>query len=174
MYDALLQANWLFFVKKPKSNLMNSLTSDFGRVNLGTHLCLQLLTSFVLTVIQIALAFWLSPKMTVFVLIYGGILIIWSRTFVKKAKALGNNTSEISQSYMSRIAEHFNGMKDIKSNHLEESRYQWLRNWSRWDEREQLGYIKLKTASQVAYKIVMGVLVDLLMGLAQPEKVQVL
>ncbi|WP_240519060.1 ABC transporter transmembrane domain-containing protein [Bacillus cereus] len=133
---------------------MNSLTSDLSRVSLGTNLCLQLLTSFVFMVIQIGLAFWVSPQMTIFVLICGVILIICSRTFVKTAKALGNNTSEISQSYMSGITEHFNGTKDIKSNHLEGSRYEWLRNWSRWGEREQLGYIKLKKASQAAYKIV--------------------
>ncbi|PEW86995.1 multidrug ABC transporter [Bacillus cereus] len=163
LYGALLQANWLFFVKKRKSDLINSLTSDLSRVNLGTNLCLQLLTSAVFTVIQIGLAFWLSPKMTVFVLICGVVLIICSRTFVKKAKALGRNTSEISQSYMSGITENFNGMKDIKSNHLEESRYEWLQNWCEWVKREQLGYIKLKTASQSAYKIVMGVLIALFM-----------
>lgn len=163
LYGALLQANWLFFVKKRKSDLINSLTSDLSRVNLGTNLCLQLLTSAVFTVIQIGLAFWLSPKMTVFVLICGVVLIICSRTFVKKAKALGKNTSEISQSYMSGITENFNGMKDIKSNHLEESRYEWLQNWCEWVEREQLGYIKLRTASQSAYKIVMGVLIALFM-----------
>lgn len=163
LYGALLQANWLFFVKKRKSDLINSFTSDLSRVNLGTNLCLQLLTSVVFTVIQIGLAFWLSPKMTVFVLICGVALIICSRTFVKKAKALGRNTSEVSQSYMSGITENFNGMKDIKSNHLEESRYEWLKNWCEWVEREQLGYIKLKTASQAAYKIVMGVLIALFM-----------
>lgn len=113
-------------------------------------------------VIQVGLAFWLSPQMTIFMLICGVILIICSRTFVKKAKA---NISEISQSYMSGITEHFNGMKDIKSNHLEKSRYEWLWNWSRsrWVEREQVGYIKLKTASQAVYKIVMGVLIALFM-----------
>ncbi|WP_276307614.1 ABC transporter transmembrane domain-containing protein [Bacillus cereus] len=144
--------------KKRKSDLINSLTNDLSRVSLGTNLCLQLLTSFVFMVIQIGLAFWLSPQMTICVLVCGVILIICSRTFVKKAKVLERNTSEISQSYMNGITEHFNGMKDIKSNHLKESRYEWLRNWSRWIKREQLGYIKLKTASQAAYKSVMGVL----------------
>ncbi|PFN07043.1 hypothetical protein COK38_00570 [Bacillus cereus] len=111
----------MFYVKKRKSDLINSLTSDLSPVSLGTNLCLQLLTSFVFTVIQIGLAFWLSPQMTILVLVFGVILIIYSRTFVKKEKALGRNTSEISQTYMNG---HINEMKDSKSNHLEESRYE--------------------------------------------------
>ncbi|GAB6579507.1 hypothetical protein bcgnr5378_32690 [Bacillus cereus] len=150
-------------MKKRKSDLINSLTSNLGRISLGTNPCLQLLTSFVFTVIQIGLAFWISPKMAIFVLICGVILIICSLTFVRKAKALDNKTSEVSQSNMSGITEHFNRIKDIKSNHLEELRYQWLWDWSRWVEREQLGYIKLKTALKSAYKIVVGILIALFM-----------
>jgi len=87
---------------------------------------------------QIALALWLSVKMTLFIVIFGGLLAFLSRKFVKKAKTLGNRTSEISKSYLGGITDHFNGIKDVKSNNLEQSQYKWPENWSTEVEHEQL------------------------------------
>ncbi|MED4063765.1 ABC transporter ATP-binding protein [Priestia megaterium] len=157
LYHSLLQANWSFFIKKRKSDLINALTNEIGRVSMGTNLTLQLSTSFIFTGIQIALALWLSVKMTLFIVICGGLLAFLSRKFVKKAKTLGNRTSEISKSYLGGITDHFNGMKDVKSNNLEQSQYKWLENWSKEVEHEQLQYIKLKMNSQLYYKVSLGV-----------------
>ncbi|MBZ6489049.1 ABC transporter ATP-binding protein [Priestia aryabhattai] len=157
LYDSLLQANWRFFVKERKSNLINALTNEIGRVSMGTNLTLQLATSFIFTGIQIVLALWLSVKMTLFIIICGGLLAFLSRKFVKKAKTLGNQTSEISKNYLGGITDHFNGIKDVKSNNLERSQYKWLENWSTEVEHEQLQYIKLKMTSQFYYKVSLGV-----------------
>lgn len=157
IYYTLLQANWSFFIKKRKSDLINALTNEIGRVSMGTTLTLQLSTSFIFTGIQIALALWLSVKMTLFIVICGGLLALLSRKFVRKSEILGNRTSEISKSYLGGITDHFNGIKDVKSNNLEQSQYKWLENWSEEVEREQLQYIKLKMTSQFYYKVSLGV-----------------
>jgi len=52
LYHSLLQANWSFFIKKKKSDLINSLTNEIGRVSMGTNLTLQLSTSFIFTCIH--------------------------------------------------------------------------------------------------------------------------
>ncbi|MGR9545908.1 ABC transporter ATP-binding protein [Priestia megaterium] len=157
IYQSLLQANWSFFIKRRKSDLINALTSELGRVSMGTNLVLQLLTSFIFTFIQLALALWLSVKMTLLILICGVLLALLSRKFIKKAKILGNRTSEISRNYLGGITDHFNGIKDVKSNSLEYSQYQWLENWSQEVENEQVQYIKLKMTSQLYYKISLGI-----------------
>lgn len=161
-YQSLLQANWLYFMKKRKSDLINLLTTELGRVSAGTSMFLQLLSSFVFTFIQLGLALWLSPEITIFVLCWGIILILLSRRFIKKSRALGKRTSRNAESYMSGITEHLNGMKDIKTNKLEESRYQWLCNWCSNIEKEKLGYVKLKTSSQLLYKIGLATLIVIL------------
>lgn len=164
-YRALLQANWLFFIKKRKSDLIKLLTSDMGRVTGGTHLFLQFLSSLVFTFIQIGLAFWLSPEITAFVLFWGILLAFFSRKFIKKSQALGNQTTETAQNYMAGITDHFNGMKDIKSNRLEESRYHWLRSWSDTVLEQRLGYVKVKTASNLFYKLASAILIVILIYL---------
>ncbi|CAH2466608.1 ABC transporter ATP-binding protein [Bacillus sp. S4] len=162
IYHALLRVNWSFFVKKRKSDLINSLTEELGRVMVGTNLFLQLLTSCIFTIIQIGIALWFSIKITIFVLFTGLILAYFSRHYIKKSRVLGNQTSEIARDYLGGITDHFNGIKDIKSNMLEESRYTWLSTWCEKMEKEQLAYIKLKNQSQFFYKFASAILIALL------------
>ncbi|MBJ8095122.1 ABC transporter ATP-binding protein [Bacillus cereus] len=162
IYHALLRVNWSFFVKKRKSDLINSLTEELGRVMVGTNLFLQLLTSCIFTIIQIGIALWFSIKITIFVLFTGLILAYFSRHYIKKSRVLGNQTSEIARDYLGGITDHFNGIKDIKSNMLEESRYTWLSTWCEQMEKEQLAYIKLKNQSQFFYKFASAILIALL------------
>ena len=84
-YKAFLQANWGFFLRKRKTDLINIMTSEIARVSSGTQLFLQFASSFIFTFIQIGIALWLSVKMTIFVLIFGSILIFFSRKFIKKS-----------------------------------------------------------------------------------------
>src|SRR5699024_2436987 len=86
-------------------------------------------------------------------------LAVFSHRFIRKSRTLGQQTSEIAEHYLAGISDHFNGIKDIKSNRLEDSRYQWLRNWSKSAEQEQLGYAKIKSTSQFSYKMVSIVLI---------------
>ncbi|MBO1579755.1 ABC transporter ATP-binding protein [Bacillus sp. XF8] len=165
-YREMLQANWSFFVKKRKSDLINSLTTELGRVSAGTNLFLQLLTSLVFTFIQIGFAFWLAADVTIFVLCCGVVLAFFARRFIKKSKRLGGRTSENSKAYLAGITDHFNGIKDIKSNLLEQSRYMWLRNWVEDVEREQFAYTKMRNNSQLFYKIASAVFIAFLILLS--------
>lgn len=158
-HNALMKANWSFFVKKRKSDLVNLLTGELGRVSMGTNLCLQLLTSAIFTFIQVCFALWLSIRMTFFILLCGIILAFFSKRFTKRAHLLGKKTSEISKKYIGGLTDHFNGIKDIKSNNLEESRIRWLEEWSKNIEHEQIEYVKLKTGSQLYYKISLSILI---------------
>lgn len=153
VYRALIQSNWDFFIKKRKSDLINSLTDELGRVMGGTYMFLQFLASLVFTFIQVCVALWLSVKMTVLVIICGLVIALFSRRFIKQSKALGNQTSELARDYIGGITDDFNGIKDIKSNMLERSRINWLEAWCRKVELERYGHASVGTKSQLYYKI---------------------
>lgn len=159
IYRAILESNWQFFIKKRKSDIINSLTTELGRVSGGLATFLRLLTHLIFTVIQIGLALWLSVKLTVFVLICGLGLAFLNRRFVKKAKKLGKLTSELSQNYLSSITDQLNGIKEIKSNTLEESRLTWLTSLTRKMESEQNEYVNLRTNSELSSKIASAALI---------------
>lgn len=152
-FEALMRANWGFFMRKRKSDLVNSMTEELGRVMNGTYLFLQFLASGVFTLIQVGIAFWLSPEMTLFVLGSGLVIAFFSRTFIRKSRILGSQTSELARSYMGGMTDQFNGIKDIKSNMLESSRIEWLREWNRRVGQERYDYVLLSSNSKLYYKI---------------------
>lgn len=165
-YKALLQSNWSLFLNKRKSNIINLMTSELARVNAGTIMFLQFLTSLVFTVIQLGIAFWLSIKMTAFVLIFGISMMYFMRKFIKKSNKLGNETLELSQMFLAGITDQFNGIKDIKSNMLEESHINWFRRINQEMEKNIIKIARLNTLSQLTYKIVSALLIAIFLYLS--------
>lgn len=158
-YSAILQAKWDFFIKMRKSDLIHSLTGELGRVTGGVNLFLQLLASIIFTVIQLGIAFWLSPLLTISVMVCGAALGLFSRRFIRSSKIIGAETTELGRSYLAGITDHLNGIKDIKSNMLEESRMSWLRTWCQRFEYERNQNVLIRTQSQLIYKITSAILI---------------
>ncbi|MFC5406795.1 ABC transporter ATP-binding protein [Cohnella soli] len=159
IYRAILQSDWNFFIRRRKSDLIHSLTDELGRVTNGTFVFLQFVGSAVFTLIQIGIALWLSPMLTLFVLACGLVIAYLSRAFATKFQALGNRTSELARTYIGGMTDHFNGIKDIKSNMLERSRYEWLQEWSEDISRERFEFAKLRMKSQLYYKVSQSIIV---------------
>lgn len=157
-YSGLLHSNWDFYIKNRKSDLINLLLSEVTRTSGGIHAFLQFMASLIFTVIQIALAFWLSPNITIFVLISGVFIVFLNRKFLKRSLALGNRNYELARQFYAGTTDQINGIKDIKSNSLEESRMQWFRSITKNMESEQVEYLKLKTTSQLYYKLASSLL----------------
>ncbi|NEW07138.1 ABC transporter ATP-binding protein [Paenibacillus sp. SYP-B3998] len=158
-YRALMEANWKFFLKKRRSDFSHVLTTELARVGQGTNFMLQLTASIIFTTIQIGLAFLLSVKLTALILISGLIIFVVLRKNVKRAKKLGDRSSELSQSYYVGITEHFNGMKDIKSNRLEKSHLIWFLTLCQRIQANAVNFVKLNTNTQFMHKTSAAVLV---------------
>ena len=158
-YESLLHANWDFFIRNRKSDLINLLSAEIARASVGTHSFLQFIASLIFTLIQIGFAFWLSPNLTAFVLLCGLGLIFLNRNFLKSSLALGNRNYTLGKEYLAGITDQVNGIKDIKSNTLEKSRMDWFRTITNGMQEEQLEYSKMKTTSQMYYKIASAVLI---------------
>ncbi|MGO4529373.1 ABC transporter ATP-binding protein [Paenibacillus sp. 2TAF8] len=152
-YSSILRAQWSFFLQKRKSDFNHILTTELARVSQGTSLMLQMAASLIFTGIQIGLAFWLSAKLTALVLVSGLLLFVLLRKFVKRAKQIGDQTSEFSQSYYYGITEHFNGIKDIKSNMLENSHIRWFDRMCRQIERNVVQFSQLNTGTQLIHRV---------------------
>ncbi|GAE35945.1 ABC transporter ATP-binding protein [Halalkalibacter akibai] len=158
-YNLLLHANWKFFIKNRKSDLINFLTAEIARSSAGTHSFLQFLASLIFTFIQIVLAFWLSPSITSFVLICGLFLLFFNRKFLKRSIELGSRNFSLGREFLGGITDQINGIKDIKSNALEASRMEWFNQVTKRMETEHIEYTVLKTTSQLYYKIASAVLI---------------
>ncbi|MEK0315287.1 ABC transporter ATP-binding protein [Cohnella sp. 56] len=159
IYQQLLNANWHFFLKKRKSDLNHILTTELARVAAATVQAMTFLTSIIFTVIQIALAFMLSAKLTLVVIVCGAIFMLLARRFVRGAKRLGGRMSELSQSYHASINDSFNGIKDIKSNRLEMTQLNWFRVMNRQMEDNANKFVVNQSMSQFFYKVASALLI---------------
>ena len=100
-YRSLLQVKWGFYLKKRKSDIINIMTNETFNVSAGVHLFLQFVSSLVFTCIQIAIAFYLSVKMTSFILVFGLILILFSKKFIRRSQTLGKETCSVNRNVLS-------------------------------------------------------------------------
>ncbi|MCM3205476.1 ABC transporter ATP-binding protein [Paenibacillus illinoisensis] len=158
-YRAIIMAKWSFFLQKRKSDFNHILTTELARVSQGTNLILQMAASLIFTAIQIGLAFWLSAKLTAIVLVFGLLLFFVLKRFVQRAKQIGDQTSELSQHYYNGITEHFNGIKDIKSNMLEESHIGWFEKICKRIERNVIQFSQLNSGTQLIHRISSAVII---------------
>ncbi|MFC5703840.1 ABC transporter ATP-binding protein [Cohnella faecalis] len=166
LYEALMRSSWIFFVRRRKSDFQHQLTSELARVSQATYLLLQLVSSLAFTVIQIGFAFWLSAKLTAIVLISGTGIALAMRRKIRSAKEIGNQTSELSQSYLAGLTDHLGGIKDIKSNRLEASYLAWFRDLTGRMEANFIALARLQAATQSFYKIAAAALIALFVYLA--------
>ncbi|NHM29250.1 ABC transporter ATP-binding protein [Neobacillus terrae] len=158
-YKLILLADWEFFIKNRKSDLINSMIKETGSVSGGVSLLLNFISSIIFTLIQIGIASLLSAKMTLFVIAFGILLVFCSRKFIKKSKLLGQDNIEISQTYMAGINDHFSGIKEIKSNNLEEYHINWFNQLNTRMEKNVIKTVELKTKSNFIYKVVSAILI---------------
>src|SRR5690606_30258568 len=113
----------------------------------------------IFTIIQLALALWLSAKLTLTVVAFGLALLFFSRAFVRRSGNLGSETVELSKAFLAGITDHFNGIKDIKSNTLEKSHTEWVQRTSEKIEGNFLSLMKLKSTSTFIHKAVSSLLI---------------
>lgn len=152
VYSSLLRSNWEFFVKNRKSDIINVAITEVTKASNGTSAVLNFIGSFLFTIIQIALALWLSPSITIFVLLCGVILIFVNRKMLKRAYNLGKKNLELNKELFAGITDQINGIKDIKSNLLEETRLDWFHNVSQNIVNEQIELSKLRTRTEFHFK----------------------
>ncbi|MFD0829856.1 ABC transporter ATP-binding protein [Neobacillus sp. M.A.Huq-85] len=161
-YKYILLAKWSFFLENRKSDLINSMITETGRVSGGINLFFNFISSIVFTLIQIGIACLFSIKMTLMVTAFGLLMVFFSRRFIKQTANLGQDNIELSQTYIGGITDHFNGIKDIKSNNLEEYHISWFKKLNEQLERNVEKTVDLKTKSSFIYKGVSAFLIGIL------------
>ncbi|NRG26326.1 ABC transporter ATP-binding protein [Bacillus circulans] len=179
-YESLIKVKWEYMLRKRKSDFNYILTTEISRVGVGTHSIIQLISIVFFTIVQIMLAFLLSPSLTSIVLIIGGLLSIFMRKFVRNSKTIGKETTELMNDYFGGITEQFSGMKDMKSNMLEPSFFEWFQSKSHLIHHNVMNLVRLNAKSVFIYRLMAGILIVLFVSISfsflklPPEKLMVI
>ncbi|MDG0809252.1 ABC transporter ATP-binding protein [Cohnella rhizosphaerae] len=159
LYQGLIRSHWAFFLKRRRSDFIHHATIELPRVSFGVFMCLRLATTLLFTLIQIGFALWLSAPLTLAVLACGLALAAYSRSQLRKSRAIGQETTELMQRYVGGMTDHFNGIKDIKGNRMERQHISWFRALCDRLESNLVQFTRLQSASQFHYKAAASVLI---------------
>lgn len=160
-YRGLIQAEWRFYLRARKSDISHILTNEIVRIIVGMGIIMKLATTLIFTLIQVAFALWLSYKLTLLVLLCGCLMALISRRFTRRAKTIGDETTELTKTYIAGITDHFNGIKDIKTNMLEREHYNWFLALCKRLESNFVKFASLQTGTQLFYKVASAILIGL-------------
>src|SRR6202167_1233027 len=114
LYQAIINADWLFLVRRRSSDFTHALTAELTRVATCTYLLIGTLSNAILAVVYIAIALKLSAGMTSLVLATGAVLLLVSRRWMRAVHASGTAVSESVSEVYASATEHLQNLKAMK------------------------------------------------------------
>jgi ATP-binding cassette, subfamily C, bacterial len=114
LYQAIINADWLFLVRRRSSDFTHALTAELTRVATCTYLLIGTLANTILALVYIAIALKLSAGMTSLVLATGAALLLFSRRWMRAVHASGTAVSESVSEVYSAATEHLQNLKAMK------------------------------------------------------------
>lgn len=115
LYRAIVDAEWLFLARSRSSTFTHALTAEMSRVNGATYLFIGSLSSSILAVVYMALAFKLSAGTTLLVLGAGALLLLISRRWMLAVHQSGEAISDNMAAVYAAATEHLQNLKTIKT-----------------------------------------------------------
>ena len=114
LYQAIINADWLFLVRRRSSDFTHALTGELSRVSACTYLLIGTLGNAILALVYIAIALKLSAGMTSLVLATGVALLLLSRRWMRAVRRSGTAVSESVSEVYSAATEHLQNLKAMK------------------------------------------------------------
>src|SRR5271155_648303 len=114
LYGAVINAEWLFLVRRRSSDFTHALTAELARITTCTYLLIGTLANAILALVYIALALKLSAGMTSLVLATGAALLLVSRRWMRAVHESGTAVSESMSEVYSAATEHLQNLKAMK------------------------------------------------------------
>ena len=161
LFREVAYADWQFLISKTKSDIANVLIMELGRIYSGINIFLQMLANLTVTLIQIILAFLIAPGLTCLVIFGAAILFFLLQTHVKKSRKVSKAISDLSRDLFSDLAQHLNGIKDVKSHGIESAQIHNFINIRNRLNQNSLKLNSIQTRTDLFYKVGISLFISL-------------
>jgi ATP-binding cassette, subfamily C, bacterial len=178
LYKTLIRADWRFFVRRRNSDFMHKLTDELENIGSTTFELMNWIVNCILTLTYFVFALFLSPVMTLFVLVAGGVLSVLLRRRTYSARGHGQRLSRAYENLYAAISEHFSGMKTAKSHGVEDKHADIFLDTAREVERGQVIVTGNQQAVrfwfQIGAAVILAVTIYIAVGILQLEAANIL
>ena len=115
LHKAFANADWSLMLKKEASELGSLLITETQRVGLVIQFTVKIAGTIALMLIYVGTSLFLSPEVSLIVLISIGVLYLLQRPLNKIAFSTGFRIQHSQRRYHNAVQEHIAGFKDVKS-----------------------------------------------------------
>lgn len=129
LHASLLGMEWVAFARLRGADITHVAINEAGRAAQGLEFLLRLAAAAIEVPVLIAVAFGLSPAMTVGGMAIGGVAAALSLPLHRRAYAIGRATGAAHQALLRDLSDDISGMRVVRSHGAEEARH------SRFGER---------------------------------------
>lgn len=166
LFRAVVNAEWQMLISKPSSNIANVIITERANVYLGISIIMQTLVTALVTLVQVVIAFWIAPGLTLCVLGGATLLFLTLQSFTKKSRRFGSDNFALNKRLFHNFTECLNGIKEVKSCGIEDtqvSRFIEIKNMLKDNLRR---FIVLQTLTDYWYKVGAAVFISLFVFVA--------
>ncbi len=165
LYGAIGRARWQHLAAARMSDLSHVLTTDITRVGQGTYVFLNLAVTGFLAVVQVAVAWALSPLVAGAALGTGALILLALRRHIRDAQQMGANLTEANRKVFATVSDFLSGVKLAKSYGTEADYARRFEAAVTGLRQEIVGFTRSNQANRMAYQIAAAVaLAGLLYG----------
>ena len=115
IYNAISKADWETLSAKTGTDLIQLITGQAMHVRTCLQQIMGLITSMFSAMVQLAIAVWMSPPVTLMALLVGAGFLILFRPIQKKSKEFGKETVQARQKLHKEINNQILGIKEIRA-----------------------------------------------------------
>jgi ATP-binding cassette subfamily C protein len=153
LYKTLNRMDWTTFLSMRPSNITQVFTSDIAQVGFAGQQMLLLSTSLFLMMVHVAVALVLSTRLTIIVLIFGGVLSLALRFLNQYAHSIGERWRTATRKMYAIISDHLAGMKITKIYQLGNAHTETFIDASEESSRQMTRFIELTSATHACFQI---------------------
>jgi ATP-binding cassette subfamily C protein len=115
LYRAIARAEWKYIVTRRPSEFVNALVNEIGRIGTAAYQTIALSVTVSAALVYLGLALYLSPLMTLMVLVSAALMAWVLRGSMSDARATGSRASSTRRALHATASEHVASLKTIKS-----------------------------------------------------------
>jgi len=150
---ALTYTGWLTYIRTKAADVTHVLTSEIGRVAGVTRQLMVLPGNLLVVLVQLGVAYSISPPMTAAAIVCGGCLLLIMRPYNLRVQLSGKALRNSTNSMYSSILEFMAGMKVAKSYGVEQSHLEIFRKNSTEISKQLVRFTRIMSTTGMYFQI---------------------
>ena len=161
LFEKTVNVEWSVMISKNKSDISNMFAVEINRISSGGVLFLRLISDVIVFLVHLTIAFFISPPLTVFVMICGLALALLMRSTLRDSKSVGSKIHETNKRLLFEITEQLNGVKEVKSYGIEDRQLNKFAEVCSKIKDNLIRHTKLQSRPQLLYSIAAALIISL-------------